>query len=151
MTNEERLLSLIKTNDAISNAVLVERIQTMMTITEEAIKENPAPFNTLFTNVAMFNKLIENVKNVWKDDFRPRNEYLLLMGRDENDHYNEIDQPSDVVQLIMSFNENQLADYEVIEIKPLEPIYRLLEKLHQKEWIYVDAAEYQELIDNQLI
>ena len=61
-TNEQRLKNLIKENDPILNALLVERITKVAELTKKAIEENPTDFCTLFTNEKTYLSLIANIE-----------------------------------------------------------------------------------------
>jgi len=61
-TNESRLKKLIATNHPLLNALLVERIQKIMEITEEDIKENPEDWDMSFIHPNLVHQLSNNVK-----------------------------------------------------------------------------------------
>ena len=61
-TNESRLKKLIATNHPLLNALLVERIQKIMEITEEDIKENPEDWDRSFIHPNLVHQLSNNVK-----------------------------------------------------------------------------------------
>ena len=65
-TNESKLKKLIKENPTILNALLVERICTIMEMTMADIKENPADWNKLIISPSLYEQLNENVKNILK-------------------------------------------------------------------------------------
>lgn len=61
-TNESRLKKLIATNHPLLNALLVERIQKIMEITEEDIKQNPEDWDRSFIHPNLVHQLSNNVK-----------------------------------------------------------------------------------------
>lgn len=65
-TNESKLKKLIKENPTILNALLVERICTIMEMTMADIKENPTDWNKLIISPSLYEQLNENVKNILK-------------------------------------------------------------------------------------
>lgn len=61
-TNEQRLKNLIKENDTITNALLIERLLLIMEATAKELEENPESFNTFMTNAGMYQNLVNNVR-----------------------------------------------------------------------------------------
>jgi chemotaxis signal transduction protein len=69
-TNESRLKKLIATNHPLLNALLVERIQKIMEITEEDIKENPEDWERSFVHPNLVHQLSNNVKEFLSDNVK---------------------------------------------------------------------------------
>jgi hypothetical protein len=63
-TNESRLKKLIATNHPLLNALLLERIQKIMEITEEDIKQNPENWDRSFIHPNLVHELSNNVKKI---------------------------------------------------------------------------------------
>ena len=61
-TNEQSLKNLIKENDTITNALLIERLLLIMEATAKELEENPESFNTFVTNAGMYQNLVNNVR-----------------------------------------------------------------------------------------
>lgn len=62
-TNEQRLRKLIKENNSIQNALLIERILTITELTKKEIEKNPEAFRTFTTTPEMYSALIKNIEN----------------------------------------------------------------------------------------
>jgi hypothetical protein len=71
-TNESRLKKLIATNHPLLNALLVERIQKIMEITEEDIKENPEDWERSFVHPNLVHQLSNNVKEFLSDNVKEK-------------------------------------------------------------------------------
>jgi hypothetical protein len=67
-TNESRLKKLIATNHPLLNALLLERIQKIMEITEEDIKQNPENWDRSFIHPNLVHELSNNVKKILSDE-----------------------------------------------------------------------------------
>lgn len=65
-TNESKLKKLINENPTILNALLLERICTIMELTIQDIKENPQDWEKGIISPSLFIQLNENVKNILK-------------------------------------------------------------------------------------
>lgn len=61
-TNESKLKKLIKENDPITNALLVERLWVIIEATAKELKENPQTFSTFITTPAQYQRLCDNVQ-----------------------------------------------------------------------------------------
>ena len=61
-TNESRLKKLIATNHPLLNALLLERIQKIMEITEEDIKQNPENWDRSFIHPNLKQQCKKNFK-----------------------------------------------------------------------------------------
>ena len=72
-TNESRLKKLIATNHPLLNALLVERIQKIMEITEEDIKRNPEYWNRSFIHPNLVHQLSNNVKEFLSNNVNHNN------------------------------------------------------------------------------
>jgi chemotaxis signal transduction protein len=71
-TNESRLKKLIAKNHPLLNALLVERIQKIMEITEEDIKENPEDWERSFVHPNLVHQLSNNVKEFLSDNVKEK-------------------------------------------------------------------------------
>jgi RNase P subunit RPR2 len=69
-TNESRLKKLIAANHPLLNALLVERIQKIIEITEEDIKENPEDWERSFVHPNLVHQLSNNVKEFLSDNVK---------------------------------------------------------------------------------
>ena len=69
-TSESRLKKLIATNHPLLNLLLVERIQKIMEITEEDIKENPKDWERSFIHPNLVHELSKNVKEFLSENVK---------------------------------------------------------------------------------
>jgi hypothetical protein len=71
-TSESRLKKLIATNHPLLNLLLVERIQKIMEITEEDIKENPEDWERSFIHPNLVHELSKNVKEFLSENVKEK-------------------------------------------------------------------------------
>lgn len=154
MTNEERILSLIKTNNSILNAILAERLLTIAQLSRESINNNREAFRTPFTSPEAYEQLCSNIEDIFRDDYKPEHsEYILFMGEEEFEFYtSEIVDSNNLAAMIQGLDSNELNDYEIIQFDPLGPAYKMLDKANMyHEWVYIYPEQLEALKAANLI
>jgi len=63
-TNDQMLIELIKTNSPMQNAMLRERIVTIMDLTTKDIMNNPDKWNNGFIHPSLYTELGNNVSKI---------------------------------------------------------------------------------------